>query len=193
MVPTPSSDPAHEPYGIEKSLLKETNSEFFEATHSQNPGQSLACRIYESGKIEDPPNSLYLKTLKHLGKKHASIAHTWDIFDNAGKIEVFCEWCANGNLQDYMEKQGSLDETEATLYAYHLLRGMDFLGDIGIAHRDIQPKNLVLRPCNPMNQLKIAEFKDSIIYWSSEENDVVMVACRPADHQKKDGKNFQAP
>ena len=165
----------------------------FEASNKDYPKQPVTCRFYEAKSNIDPKGSMYLKFLRHLGKKHSSIIHTWEIFvDNEKNIEIFQEYCSIGNLQDYCEKK-SLKEKEITLYAWQLLRGMDFLGDIGIAHRDIKPKNLVLRPTTEFNLLKIANFRKAIIYWSIEDNDVIFIPCLPAKQQATDGANFQAP
>ncbi len=48
------------------------------------------------------------------------------------------EWCAGGNLEKYCTGGKKLQENEVALYGWQLLRGMDFLGDIGIAHRKQQ-------------------------------------------------------
>lgn len=46
------------------------------------------------------------------------------------------EWCVRGSLEKYLsETKKKLEENEIALYGWQLLRGMDFLGDIGIAHR----------------------------------------------------------
>lgn len=61
--------------------------------------------------------------------------HTWDLFvDRKKNIEIIQEFCADGNLADFISR-GNIDEKEISLYAWQLMRGMDFLGDLGIAHR----------------------------------------------------------
>ena len=76
--------------------------------------------------------------MRHLGKKHANIAHTWELFvDQQKNIEIFEEYCKNGNLEKFVGSK-ALEEKEIALYAWQLLRGMDFLGDIGIAHRKLK-------------------------------------------------------
>ena len=70
---------------------------------------------------------------------------------------------------------------------------MDFLGDIGIAHRDIQPKNLVLHPASKYNCLKMDNFRKAVIYWDIRDNDVSFQPCVDASQMAKDGESFQAP
>ena len=177
----------------ETVLVKGKDSQLYEATNKDYPKHPVACRIYDAKVGINSVDSMYLKFLRHLGKKHASIVHTWEIFvDPKRNIEIFCEYCSVGSLNDLIEKK-QLEEQEQAIYVWQLLRGMDFLGDIGIAHREIHPKNLVLRQATKYNSLKISNFRKSVIYWSIEDNDVNYVPCIPSSQQASDGQNFEAP
>ena len=70
---------------------------------------------------------------------------------------------------------------------------MDFLGDIGISHRQIHPKNLVLREATKYNLLKLTNFEKAILYWSVDNNEVIFIPCVDAKEQANDGKNYQSP
>ena len=174
-------------------LVQGKDSKLFAAKNNDYPNHPVACRFYDAKVGIDPKDSMYLKFLRHLGKKHASIVHTWELFmDDTDNIEIFQEYCGNGSLQKYLEDK-RLEEKESSLYAWQLLRGMDFLGDIGIAHREIHPKNLVLRAANEYNVLKISNFRQAVVYWSVADNDVTFIPCVSADQQSSDGNNYQAP
>ncbi|OTF70743.1 hypothetical protein BLA29_009277, partial [Euroglyphus maynei] len=58
-------------------------------------------------------------------------------------------------------------------------------------HRDIQPHNIVFRPAQKDNFLKITNFRKSIIYWNVIENDVIYVPCESREQQGS--RNYQAP
>lgn len=174
-------------------LVMGKDSKLFEAKNKDYPNHPVACRFYDCKVGIDPKDAMYLKFLRHLGKKHASIVHTWELFvDDVKNIEIFQEYCANGSLEKYAQGK-SLDEKEISLYAWQLLRGMDFLGDIGIAHREVHPKNLVLRAANEYNVLKISNFRQAVVYWSVQDNDITYIPCLPAKQQSSDGENFQPP
>nr|XP_046909891.1 CBL-interacting protein kinase 2-like isoform X1 [Dermatophagoides farinae] len=180
-------------YDTNKSLQQQcaSDSQFYEAQNTDYPAQPLCCQLYDSKSSGIESNSLYLRTIRHLGKKHQSIVQTWDLFINSsGNIEIFQEYCSAGNLEQFVENN-TLNEKQISLYAWQLLRGLDFLGDIGISHRDIQPHNIMLRPAQKDNFLKITNFHKSIIYWNVTENDVIYVQCEPKD--KQGDKNYQAP
>ena len=178
-----------------KLLIRGTQSLLYEGKNKDYPNHPVACRIYNAKSNIDPKDSMYLKFIRHLGKKHACIVHTWELFaDEQNNIEIYQEYCLNGSLQKYVENRKSpLEEKEASLYGWQLIRGLNFLGDIGIAHRDIQPKNLVLREATEFNQLKLTNFRKAIVYWSIENNDVAFLPCWQEEQQPIDGINYQAP
>lgn len=186
------NNPNYEKFTYDKAKVvsKDDDSQYFEAQNSEYPGQPLGCTVYDS-KAGIDPNSLYLRILRHLGKKHQSILATWDLFVNGdNNIEIFQEACSVGNLEQFVQKE-TLNEKQISLYAFQLLKGMDFLGDIGIAHRDIQPINILLRPAQKDNFIKITNFRKAIIYWDVSENDVIYTPCEPKENQNN--KNYQAP
>lgn len=41
--------------------------------------------------------------------------------------------------------------------------------------------------------VKITNFRRAIVYWNVEENDIIFLACQPAEQQASDGANYQAP
>lgn len=201
--------------------MRGKDAAFYSAINGDYPTHPVCCRAYDSTTSGiDPSTSAYLKFLRHLGKKHPSIVHTWEIFTDPStrSIEIFQEYCANGNLEKAVTREGAkaFDDTEIALYAWQLARGMDFLGDIGICHRKrfllyphlhskvnlfirwdlpgaIAPRNLVLRQAVKYNMLKITNFREAIIYWNIETSDIAWASCLPAKQQATDGANYQAP
>lgn len=169
------------------------DSKLFEATHKDYPEFPLACRVYESS-VGLEANDFYLKVLRHLGKKHASIVNTWDMFidESSSALKIFVEYCGKGTLETVV-KEGSLEGTTISLYSLQLLRGMDFLGDIGIAHRDIRPKNCFIKEGVKDHLLKISNFRRAITYWNVQDNDVTFLPCINVKQLEKDGENYQAP
>lgn len=70
----------------------------------------------------------------------------------------------------------------------------DFLGDLGIAHRNIQPKNVLLRETVSKYSLaKLTNFQKAVIYWNVEESDIVLIPCRDVKCQISDGNSYQPP
>lgn len=135
----------------------------------------------------------YLKMLRHLGKKSASIVHTWGVFiDDSKNIEIMQGYASNGTLEK-LATDKTLEELDMAVYGWQLLRGMEFMGDIGIVHRDISPKSIVLGPAKEYNALKITNFRKAVIYFNVDEADIQYQPCLAAEQQAKDGNNYQAP
>lgn len=154
---------------------------------------STSVRIYAKSLI-DPNTSVFLKILRHLGRKHPYIVHTYELFSDQASVYVFQEWCYKGNLAEYMEKREALSEREAAVWAKQVYRALDFLGDQAIAHRDISPTHLVIQPQSSSEVwCKLTGFKEAIIYWDIAANDIAYCQCWPAERQATDGANFQPP
>lgn len=127
-------------YSIEKKkpLERKPHSAkaLYECTHKSFPADCLVvCKVYDT-KSTDPTSSLFLKVLRHLGKKHPNITQTWDVIVKDSSVYVFQELAPYGNMSDFMAKKGALKEEEqAQEVAKQIRTGMDFLGDMGISHR----------------------------------------------------------
>ena len=68
---------------------------------------------------------------------------------------------------------------------------MDFLGDMGICHRSIQPKHMLLKSIGSEIIAKLSSFRDSVVYWDSANNDIIDQPCKPVEKRVFCG--FQAP
>ncbi|KAK8846123.1 hypothetical protein M9Y10_020127 [Tritrichomonas musculus] len=68
---------------------------------------------------------------------------------------VFLEYCANGELFDYIYQRKKIPENEAKVFIKQLLLSVQYLHSIGIVHRDLKPENILL---DAFNNIKIADF-----------------------------------
>ena len=112
-------------------------------------------------------------------------------------VSIFLCICDfRGSLDEFIEASGGpLGERRAAIWAKQIYRALDFLGDQGIAHRDLSPQHLVVQPVQGDAEawLKLTGFKQSLIYWDPATLDVITCACWPAERRAADGANFQAP
>lgn len=107
----------------------------------------MVCKVYD-GKVAayDPKKSLFFQILRHLGKKHPNIMQTWDIISKESSVYVFQELAPYGNMTDYMAKNGGAlkEEDQVVEIGRQIRTGMDFLGDMGVAHRSINPGHILV-------------------------------------------------
>ncbi len=93
-----------------------------------------------------------------------------------------------------MEQSQPLTERQAAVWAKQIYRALDFLGDQAIAHRDLSPTHLVIQPQSSSEVwCKLTGFKQAIIYWDTNCNDIAYCQCWPSERQAADGANFQPP
>ncbi|KAJ5371668.1 hypothetical protein N7517_003674 [Penicillium concentricum] len=73
---------------------------------------------------------------------------------------IAMEYLELGDLHNYLlKKKQPLPELEAQCIMSQILEGLDLMHDNGFAHRDLKPKNILLRSCPPDDWwVKIADF-----------------------------------
>ncbi|XP_027202043.1 testis-specific serine/threonine-protein kinase 1-like [Dermatophagoides pteronyssinus] len=178
----------------EQVLFSGIYSQIFACHNHQEPDSTLICRMFQTNANIDPLNDVFLKILRFIGRKSQNIVGTYDIFyDQTRRIYLFQELANRGNVLEYLKAGTFVEPTQAIKWAFSIWEAMDFLGSIGVAHRSIRPKHIMLKT-NPLSGTMIAKlgsFRDSIIYWNRETGSVVTVKKSPWSEIKF--ANFQAP
>lgn len=74
------------------------------------------------------------------------VVRLYDAFANtqAGTVSIVMEYCAGGSLQDVVDAGGCRDEGVLARIAAHSLRGLAFLHEHHLLHRDIKPGNILV-------------------------------------------------
>ncbi|KAI9499812.1 hypothetical protein BX070DRAFT_196722, partial [Coemansia spiralis] len=76
--------------------------------------------------------------------QHDNIVTYYGIEVHREKVYLFMELCPNGSLTRLIKDQGRLDEETIKLYVVQILRGLRYLHEVGICHRDIKCDNTLL-------------------------------------------------
>ncbi|MDE5069511.1 MAG: serine/threonine-protein kinase [Trichodesmium sp. St4_bin8_1] len=83
------------------------------------------------------------KILERLGN-HPQIPDLYSYFSENNQFYLIQEWIAGGNLQEKLEKQGKLTESEVKDILIKILPVLEFLQKNQIIHRDIKPSNIMV-------------------------------------------------
>ncbi|KAJ0414786.1 kinase-like domain-containing protein [Aspergillus carlsbadensis] len=102
--------------------------------------------------------------------QHQNIIRTFELVPIATDTLGSCmEYCQGGDLHTLITTSGTLDAEEANCFFKQLMRGIQYLHEMGVAHRDLKPENLLLttRGC-----LKISDFGNAECFRLAGEEDV---------------------
>jgi serine/threonine protein kinase len=163
----------------------------FKAKHQDFADNVLAAKVYE-GDHGLTADCLQFKVLRTLGKKHPQIIQTWDLFHNAetNQMYVMQELANRGSLDKHLEAN-PCDEQQAGKWLSQILKALDYLGDVGISHRSLQPKHVLLT--HKDLRAKISGFANSVIYWDPTKEDIKNCPCLALDTRPTDAPTYQAP
>ncbi|CAG9971819.1 unnamed protein product [Clonostachys byssicola] len=105
--------------------------------------------------------------------RHPNVIHTLDLLKDAkGDYCEVMEFCAGGDLYTLVLSSGKLDVAEADCFFKQMMRGVQYLHEMGVAHRDLKPENLLL---TTHGGLKITDFGNGECFRMAWETDAHMV------------------
>ncbi|TLD29860.1 kinase domain-containing protein [Venturia nashicola] len=106
--------------------------------------------------------------------QHPNVIHTLDLLqDDKGDYCEVMEYCAGGDLYTLILAAGSLEVVEADCYFKQLMRGVEYMHEMGVAHRDLKPENLLL---TQHGALKITDFGNGECFRMAWEREAHMTA-----------------
>ncbi|PBP17704.1 serine/threonine-protein kinase hal4 [Diplocarpon rosae] len=105
--------------------------------------------------------------------RHPNVIHTLDLLqDSKGDYCEVMEFCAGGDLYTLVLAAGKLEAMEADCYFKQMMRGVEYMHEMGVAHRDLKPENLLL---TTHGSLKITDFGNGECFRMAWESDAHMV------------------
>lgn len=106
--------------------------------------------------------------------RHPNVIHTLDLMKDAkGDFCEVMEYCAGGDLYTLVLAAGKLEVLEADCYFKQLMRGVEYIHEMGVAHRDLKPENLLL---TTYGCLKVSDFGNGECFRMAWEQEAHMVA-----------------
>ena len=89
-----------------------------------------------------------------INNPHPNIVRCYDVIIKKHNVYLIMEHCESGDLTQAMKRP--LKEKYVQYYFCQIISGLKFLADLGVYHRDIKPKNILLTANKRV--IKIADF-----------------------------------
>lgn len=151
-------------------------------SHKTNPKDTKSELLYAVKEFRRRPQETSKRYQKRLTSefcissslRHPNIIHTLDLMEDAkGDYCEVMEYCAGGDLYTLVLATGKLEVVESDCYFKQLLRGVEYMHEMGVAHRDLKPENLLL---TTRGSLKITDFGNGECFRMAWEKEAHMTA-----------------
>ncbi|KAJ5812516.1 hypothetical protein N7474_008817 [Penicillium riverlandense] len=151
-------------------------------SHKVDPQDSKGEQLYAVKEFRRRPQETAKKYQKRLTSefcissslRHPNVIHTLDLLQDAkGDYCEVMEYCAGGDLYTLVLAAGKLEVAEADCFFKQLMRGVEYMHEMGVAHRDLKPENLLL---TTHGALKITDFGNGECFRMAWEKEAHMTA-----------------
>ncbi|KAG8904271.1 Meiosis-specific serine/threonine-protein kinase mek1 [Tulasnella sp. 403] len=91
---------------------------------------------------------------------HPNINNVTDVFyeDDKQLIHIFLELCTGGDLLQFIELRGQLNDGESKFIGFQLMQALQYLHSRQISHRDLKPENVLLYAPGSYPRVMLADF-----------------------------------
>lgn len=120
--------------------------------------KEYAVKVIEKG-LASHPRSKILKEIEmfHHCHGHPNIVELIEYFEDENYFYLVFEKLDGGELLKQIERHGKFTEIEASEVIRDLAKGLKFIHDKGIAHRDLKPQNILCASANKITPVKICD------------------------------------
>ncbi|XP_076466414.1 uncharacterized protein LOC143297800 [Babylonia areolata] len=144
-------------YLLGRSLGEGSFAKVKEALHLPT-GEKVAVKVIDKKRAKADP--YVRKNLRREGRllqqiRHHHVVQLMEVLETEHSYYLVTEYCAGGDLMDYIAKRKRLEEREVKKFIRQIVSAVDYLHRLGIIHRDLKIENLLL---DQNRDIKIIDF-----------------------------------
>lgn len=87
--------------------------------------------------------------------RHENIVQLYNFFSDETNFYMVMDYCPNGELYDFIIKNGKIQENTAALLFQQIVSAISYCHSYGVAHRDLKPQNILIQK---FPFIKVADF-----------------------------------
>jgi serine/threonine-protein kinase ULK/ATG1 len=127
---------------------------------NQKTGSRHAVKVISKETFSDPKLIAGLDAEIKIMKEftHPNIVQLYKYFSSEKNYYLVLEFCAGGDLNKYIKKNGRLSENHSINFLFQLTEGLFFLHKKNFIHRDLKPANILLSEQSENAVLKLSDF-----------------------------------
>jgi serine/threonine protein kinase len=119
----------------------------FKALDTQDGNREYAVKVVSREKVQSTSHIYRLfqseiQIMKRLD--HPNLLRLVDFLETASNLYVVVQYCPDGDLEKWIQRNGRLDEIDAVFFLKQIMSGFLFLHTNKIMHRDFKVANLFL-------------------------------------------------
>ena len=144
-------------YNISDTIGEGTFGKVKLAYSANNPKIKYACKILEKSNIKEEDDFKRCQREMEIlsTMNHRNVIKTYEIISKNNRFYIIMEYCANGELFNYIVEQEKLNNEKSACFYYQLISGVEYIHNQNICHRDLKPENLLL---TENYEIKIIDF-----------------------------------
>ncbi|RDX68682.1 Serine/threonine-protein kinase ATG1a, partial [Mucuna pruriens] len=122
-------------------------------------GLEVAVKEIDTRQLSPKVRENLLKEISILSTiHHPNIIRLFEAIQIDDRIYLVLEYCAGGDLFDYIHRNGKVSELVARHFMKQLAAGLQVLQEKNLIHRDLKPQNLLLATTADTPIMKIGDF-----------------------------------
>lgn len=149
-------------FNLERNIGCESTSQIWHVTLNARPEESYALKFFNKQTVMKTDFVKYVHQEKNAmlvlnDPGHPNVIRMIDTFRDEQNVYILYEYAEGGDLWEEIKHVGVPDGYIARILVMQLLRGLEYIHEKGIVHRDLKCENIVIHK----GSLKIIDFGTS--------------------------------